>query len=82
MTQARVVIRGELLPLAQRIQDATKLSSLTELMGVLLTRYGTHLEQTWEVTADAAPAPVVQGGQTPVDAAPPVSTKPPGAIEF
>ena len=49
MTQARVVIRGAALEMGERLLQVTRLASLTELINVMFSRYGRHLEETWEV---------------------------------
>jgi hypothetical protein len=49
MTQARVVIRGAALEMGEHLLKTTKLASLTELINVMFSRYGRHLEATWEV---------------------------------
>lgn len=49
MTQARIVLRGAALLKAERLQELTQLGSVTEVINVLFSRYGRHLEQTWEV---------------------------------
>jgi hypothetical protein len=61
--QTRVVIRDEVLDQGERLLGITKLGSLTELIAVMFSRYGRHLEQTWEVIpisstyAQAEPSP-------------------------
>lgn len=49
MTQARVVIRGAALEMGEHLLKTTRLASLTELINVMFSRYGRHLEATWEV---------------------------------
>lgn len=49
MTQARVVIRGAALSTGEHLLSVTKLATLTELINVMFSRYGKHLEATWEV---------------------------------
>ncbi|HEY9743318.1 MAG TPA: hypothetical protein V6C90_22760 [Coleofasciculaceae cyanobacterium] len=49
MTQARIVLRDTVLERGEQLLEVTKLGSLTELINVMFSRYGTHLEQTWEV---------------------------------
>ena len=47
--QARVVIRDAALERGEELLRKTKLGSLTELINVMFSRYGKHLEETWEV---------------------------------
>ncbi|WP_341532313.1 hypothetical protein WKK05_41460 (plasmid) [Nostoc sp. UHCC 0302] len=49
MAQARVVIRGAALEMGEHLLKTTRLASLTELINVMFSRYGRHLETTWEV---------------------------------
>lgn len=49
MPQARIVLRDEHHELAQQIQDQTKLGTLTEVVGAMLTRYGKHMIETWVI---------------------------------
>jgi hypothetical protein len=49
MTQARIVLRGAALEKAEKLQEITKLGSVTEVINVMFSRYGRHLEETWEV---------------------------------
>ncbi len=49
MTQSRIVLRDTVLKRGEQLLEVTKLGSLTELINVMFSRYGTHLEQTWEV---------------------------------
>ncbi len=49
MTQARIVLRDTVLERGEQLLEVTKLGSLTELINVMFSRYGTHLERTWEV---------------------------------
>lgn len=49
--QARVVLRDTALEQGEKLLEVTRLGSLTELINVMFSRYGSHLEQTWEVKA-------------------------------
>lgn len=49
MTQARIVLRDAALSQGEHLLRVTKLGSLTELINVMFSRYGRHLETTWEV---------------------------------
>jgi hypothetical protein len=57
--QTRVTVRDNTLAIGERLLAATKIGSLTELINVMFTRYGRHLEETWEVL----PAPGAQFAQ-------------------
>jgi hypothetical protein len=54
--QTRIVIRDNALEIGEKLLATTKIGSLTELINVMFTRYGRHLEETWEVL----PAPGAQ----------------------
>lgn len=49
MTQARIVLRDAALERGEQLLKITRLGSLTELINVMFSRYGRHLEETWEV---------------------------------
>jgi hypothetical protein len=51
MPQARVVLRDAVLEKAEKLQEVTQVGSISELISVMFSRYGSHLEQTWEVKA-------------------------------
>lgn len=63
MTQARIVLRDAALERGEQLLEVTRLGSLTELINVMFSRYGKHLEETWEVQpvtptyAKAEPSP-------------------------
>ena len=65
MTQARIVLRDAVLERGEQLLQITRLGSLTELINVMFSRYGRHLEQTWEVQpvsptyAQAEPLPEI-----------------------
>lgn len=48
-SQTRVVLRGTALERGEYLLNVTRLGSLSELINVMFTRYGKHLEKTWEV---------------------------------
>lgn len=65
----RVHLRDTVLEQGERLLDVTKLGSLAELISVMFSRYGRHLEATWEVQASpganlvpAEPSPLSMGG--------------------
>lgn len=47
--QSRIVLRDSVLERGEQLLQTTKLGSLTELISVMFSKYGGHLEQTWEV---------------------------------
>jgi hypothetical protein len=49
MSQARIVLRDAVLEQGERLLKVTRLATLTELINVMFSRYGRHLEETWEV---------------------------------
>ncbi|ESA32866.1 hypothetical protein N836_24065 [Leptolyngbya sp. Heron Island J] len=64
MAQARIVLREEHLTIANDLKENTRLGSLTEVVGVLLTRYGRHLKATWELEPGADTMPEVPSTPT------------------
>ncbi|MEM7554094.1 MAG: hypothetical protein AAF378_08335 [Cyanobacteria bacterium P01_A01_bin.84] len=55
MPQARVTISDELDILAKKLIQTTGCGNHGSLYGLLLTRYGSHLSQTWHVTTFEEP---------------------------
>ncbi len=49
MSQTRIVVSEKLKPLAQELVATTGVDSLSDLLSLLLTRYGRHLRDTWEI---------------------------------
>lgn len=47
--QSRIVLRDSVLERGEQLLVTTKLGSLTELISVMFSKYGRHLEETWEV---------------------------------
>ncbi len=77
MTQARIVLRDAALERGEQLLEVTRLGSLTELINVMFSRYGRHLEETWEVQpvtptyAKSEPLPEIgQPVQSPPQAEP------------
>ncbi len=72
MSQARIVLRESVLERGEQLLEVTKLGSLTELINVMFSRYGKHLEQTWQVEpisptyAKAEPLPDAVATTAPV----------------
>lgn len=65
----RVQLRDVALEQGERLLEVTKLGSLTELISVMFSRYGRHLEATWEIQPSpganlvpAEPSPLSMGG--------------------
>jgi len=59
MGQARLVLKDGHLDIANGIKDVTQLGSLSEVIGALLTRYGRHMAETWEVLPEQVTQPHV-----------------------
>ena len=47
MPQTRVVIPGRLRPIAEELQSLTGVSSLSDVVAMLLTKYAQHLKSSW-----------------------------------
>ncbi|MBD2311193.1 hypothetical protein H6G20_05915 [Desertifilum sp. FACHB-1129] len=65
----RIVLRPELVEQAKELCHVTQSASLSELMAILISRYGRHLKDTWQVSglcAQPSPLPGVElrGAQT------------------
>lgn len=46
--QTRIVLAESVTPLAEQIKETTGASSLSEVLTLLLTRYGPHLIEWWQ----------------------------------
>lgn len=49
MAQTRAVMPSKFLPLADELLEATGVPDYSSLISVLLSRYGRHLLNTWEI---------------------------------
>lgn len=58
--QTRIVLRGDLVEEAMELCQVTHSGSLSELVTILISRYGRHLKETWEVSAACAQSAPVQ----------------------
>lgn len=50
MTQTRIVLPQKHKPFAEELLAVTGIDSLSNLFVVFLTRYGSHLKQSWNIT--------------------------------
>ena len=83
MAQVRVVVREELVSQAENACKTLGLKTLTDLVNVLISRYSTHLVDTWEFQANVSnlgPS-YTEHPETPTPLRPQKSA-PPGAITF
>ena len=62
MAQTRAVMPSKFLPLADELLEATGVPDYSSLISVLLSRYGRHLLNTWQITA--CPGPIAQTATT------------------
>lgn len=72
MTQARIVLRDAALERGEQLLEVTRLGSLTELINIMFSRYGRHLEETWEVLPipNAQYSALPEPGPTPTESNP------------
>ncbi len=49
MSQTRIVVSSRLKPLAEELVTVTGVDSLSDLLSLLLTKYGRHLKASWEL---------------------------------
>lgn len=59
MAQTRAVMPSKFVPLADELLAATGANDYSTLIGILLSRYGKHLLNTWEI-ANCPQAAVAQ----------------------
>jgi hypothetical protein len=54
MTNTRIVLSQKYKPLADELLTVTGIDSLSNLFVIFLTRYGSHLRMSWNVTYSAS----------------------------
>lgn len=60
MGQSRITLSPEVEALANDLCKVTGCSNLASLFGLMLTRYGGHLRQSWQVTSFEQPKRIEQ----------------------
>ena len=50
MAQVRAVMPSKFVPLADELVAATGVGDYSTLIGILLSRYGNHLLNTWQIS--------------------------------
>ena len=75
MAQTRAVMPSKFVPLADELLAATGANDYSTLIGILLSRYGKHLLNTWEI-ANCPQAAAVQQPIAPVSIAQPETFTP------
>ena len=60
MGQSRITLSPEVEALANDLCKVTGCSNLASLFGLMLTRYGVHLRQSWQVTSFEQPKRIEQ----------------------
>jgi hypothetical protein len=68
MAQTRAVMPQKFLPLADELLEATGVPDYSSLISVLLSRYGRHLLNTWEIAN--CPGPIAPTSTPPQPTAP------------
>ena len=58
MAQTRAVMPSKFVPLADELLEATGVHDYSTLIGILLSRYGKHLLNTWEIANCPQAAPL------------------------
>ncbi|MEG4409055.1 hypothetical protein [Microcoleus sp. MON2_D5] len=58
MAQTRAVLPSKFVPLADELLAMTGASDYSTLIGILLSRYGKHLLNTWEIANCSQAAPI------------------------
>lgn len=75
--QTRIVVSARLKPLAQELVMLTGVDSLSDLLSLLLTKYGHHLKNTWEMVPQQVVNPEVSSvNQIPAQGFIPVPAEP------
>lgn len=60
MAQTRAVMPARFVPLADELLAATGVHDYSTLIGILLSRYGQHLLNTWQINNCQQAAPIAQ----------------------
>lgn len=60
MAQTRAVLPARYVPLADELLQATGVNDYSTLIGILLSRYGQHLLNTWQINNCPQAAPTHQ----------------------
>lgn len=60
MAQTRAVMPARYVPLADELLEATGVNDYSTLIGILLSRYGQHLLNTWQINNCPQAAPTNQ----------------------
>ena len=60
MAQTRAVLPARFVPLADELLATTGANDYSTLIGILLSRYGKHLLNTWEIANCPQAAPMNQ----------------------
>jgi hypothetical protein len=68
MAQTRAVMPQKFLPLADELLETTGVPDYSSLISVLLSRYGKHLLNTWEIAN--CPGPIAPATASPEPTAP------------
>jgi hypothetical protein len=58
MAQTRAVMPARYVPLADELLQATGVNDYSTLIGILLSRYGQHLLNTWQINNCPQAAPI------------------------
>lgn len=64
----RIAVNQKVVQKAEELQELLGVSSISEVFGLLLTRYGNHLKQTWQYLypIDHPPPPITQQPEPPI----------------
>jgi len=76
MAQTRAVMPSKFVPLADELLAATGANDYSTLIGILLSRYGKHLLNTWEIANCPQASPIAQQPIAPVSIAQPETFTP------
>ncbi|MEG4589699.1 hypothetical protein QUA54_31460 [Microcoleus sp. MOSTC5] len=60
MAQVRAVMPTKFVPLADELLATTGVGDYSTLIGILLSRYGNHLLNTWKINNCQQAAPAIQ----------------------
>lgn len=65
MAQTRFTLNQRIKPLADELTEITGVDSYSNLLSLLITKYGEHLKQTWRLLPTTTATPVIHPKASP-----------------
>jgi hypothetical protein len=78
MAQTRIVVNPKVKVVAEDLMEVTGIDSLSNLFSILVTRYGSHLKNTWSLSGESTAKPEFYHQSVTVNQSPQQQLKPLG----